>query len=122
MTRYYLYLNAALYLAFSIWCTLSPLPTAQGLGYLALAPSGFSEYLVVYGGMEFGFTLFYLYCASRAKRIGLVFSICLYAPIVAWRWPSIITHWPVSSTTLATAGLEVLLLAAAIILLRRDSH
>lgn len=119
MIRFYHYLNAALYLAFAIACTLAPAQTAQGVGYAALSASGFSEYLVVYGGMEFGFALFYLYCARRARRIGLVFSVCLYAPIVAWRWPSVAAHWPVSATTLATGLLEVVLLAFAIVLLRR---
>lgn len=118
MTRTYLYLNAALYLAFAAWCTLFPAQTAQGLGYAALSPSGFSEYLVVYGGMELGFALFFIYCARCALRVGLVFSLCLYAPIVAWRWPTVVAHWPVSATTLATGVLEVVLLACAILLLR----
>lgn len=118
MTRFYLYLNAALYLAFATWCTLAPSQTAQGLGYAALSASGYSEYLVVYGGMELGFALFFVYCARRAPRLGLVFSLCLYAPIVVWRWPTVAAHWPVSSTTLATGVLEVALLAAALLLLR----
>ena len=126
MTRFYLYLNAALYLAFAAWCTLAPAQTAQGLGYAALSASGFSEYLVVYGGMELGFALFFVYCARRAQRVGLVFSVCLYAPIVAWRWPTVVAHWPVSSTTLATGALEIVLLAVAMALLRfsdpPDSH
>ena len=122
MTRFYLYLNAAFYLAFAIWCTLAPVQTAHSVGYEALSPGGASEYLVIYGGMEFGFALFFTYCAQRAQQLGLVFALCLYGPVVVWRWPSIMAHWPVPWATLVTGILEVVLLIAAIVLWRRRTR
>lgn len=119
MTRFYLYFNAALYLLFAIWCTLAPAATAAGIGYVVLSPSGMSEFLVVYGGMELGFAAFFTWCASRAERAGLLFALCLYAPIVVWRWSSVATaHGPISAVTLATGALETMLLVAALALLR----
>ncbi len=123
MTRFYLYFNAALYLLFAIWCTLAPAGTAAGIGYVVLSPSGLSEFLAVYGGMELGFAAFFVWCSRRAERTGLLFALCLYAPIVVWRWSSVATaHGPISSTTLATGVLETTLLLAAFALWRRDAQ
>ena len=119
MSRFYLYFNAALYLVLGLWCTLAPSQTAHLLGYEALSAGGASEYLVIYGGMELGFAAFFFFCAQRGQQLGIVFSLCIYTPVVLWRWPSMAAHWPVSATTLATAVFEVILLLAAIILWRR---
>lgn len=119
MTRFYLYLNAAFYLAFAAWCTIAPVQTAHSVGYETLSAGGASEYLVIYGGMEFGFAVFFAYCAQRARQLGVVFALCLYGPAVVWRWPSVISHWPVSATTLATGILELVLFIAAVLLWRR---
>jgi hypothetical protein len=117
MTTIYLWLNAALYALFALWCTLSPLRTAQNIGFLELSPGGSSEYLVVYGGMELGLAFFFAWCARNGlERTGLVFALALYLPIVAYRIVSVARHWPVGSTTLAVAGLEIALLLAAVAL------
>ncbi|TLY47391.1 MAG: DUF4345 domain-containing protein [Gammaproteobacteria bacterium] len=123
MTRIYLYFNAALYLLFAIWCTLAAADTAARIGYVVLSPSGLSEFLVVYGGMELGFAAFFAWCARRAERAGLLFALCLYAPVVIWRWSSVAAaHGPISSTTLATGALETTLLLAALALWRRAAR
>lgn len=122
MTRFYLHFNAALYLLFAIWCTLAPADTAAGIGYVVLSPSGLSEFLTVYGGMELGFAVFFAWCARSAERTGLRFALCLYAPIVCWRWSSVAAaHGPIASTTLATGALETTLFLAAFALWRRGA-
>jgi hypothetical protein len=117
----YLYFNAFLYLLFAVWVTLSPWRTATNIGFESLSASGKSEYLVVYGGMELGFAVFFALTAlsEEYRRLGLIFALCLYAPIVLYRMVTVPLFWPVSSTTLVVAALEIVLLVWGIVLLAR---
>lgn len=121
MARIYLYVNAALYLVLAAWCTLKHQQTSVGSGYLTLSPSGRSEYLVVYGGLQIGLAIFYAYLASRPAYVplGIVFSVMLYAPIVVYRLITVSMNWPVSSVTLGTGSLELILLIWSVLLWRR---
>lgn len=115
MLKIYLAVNAVLYVALALWCTFSPAKTAQAQGFLSLNASGSAEYLTIYGGLQFGLGLFFAMCAyhTRLSGAGLVFALCLYAPLVLWRLGAFTQHWPVSSTTLAVAGLEAFMLVWA---------
>lgn len=117
MHRAYFYLNAFLYAGLALWCTLSPAKTAQGIGYTELNRSGHSEYLVIYGGLQIGLALFYAYLGYHAEtvaRLGALFSVLLYAPIVAYRFVTVIRFSPVAGLTLGTAALESFLLLGAL--------
>lgn len=117
MLRIYLYFNAAIYLLFAAWCTVAPLETAQQVGYAALSRSGVSEYLVVYGGIEFGLGILFLISARRGEdAFGLRLALALYLPIVVYRWTTLALQWPVATTTLAIGALETCLLLAALAL------
>ena len=119
----YLWVNSALYLLFAVWVTLSPWKTAANIGFEKLSASGKSEYLVVYGGMELGFALFFAITAlsDQYRRLGLIFALCLYAPIVLYRVITVPLFWPVASTTLVVAVLELCLLAWGAVLLLRHA-
>jgi hypothetical protein len=121
MTAIYLYVNAALYALFAVWITLSPAKTAANQGYALIANGGRSEYLVVYGGLQVGLALFFAWTAQSQglQRAGLVFALLLYAPIVVYRMITVARFWPVASTTLAVAALEILLLVWAVVLVLR---
>lgn len=118
MIAAYLYLNAALYAAFALWCTLQWKSTAANLGYQSLDNSGRSEYLVVYGGLQWGLAVSFFWLASEpALRVtGLRFALALYIPIVAYRLLTIWRFRPVRSVTPIVGALEVLLLLAAVAL------
>ncbi len=81
MAAVYLYVNAALYLLFAVWCTFAPSSTAKNIGYSALSNGGHSEYLVIYGGLQLGLAmLFWLVARSPATlRLGVLVAIGLYA-------------------------------------------
>ena len=115
----YLYANALMYLVFAGWMTFSPWRTAAAVGYETLSRSGKSEYLVVYGGLQLGLAAFFAVTALSAQthRLGLLFALCLYASIVAYRVVTVIKFWPVEATTLWVGALEVALLLIAIALL-----
>jgi hypothetical protein len=121
MMAIYLWINALLYALFAAWTTLSPLKTSSSMGFEALSNSGRSEYLVVYGGIELGFALFFALTALNAQwqRLGLVFAVCLYAPIVLYRLVTVWKFWPVKALTLQVGVLEVVLLVVGLLLLMR---
>lgn len=116
MAAIYLYLNAALYALFALWCTASAERTAHGIGYSALTPGGRSEYLVVYGGLQAGLAIVFFVLARdpARQRLGMWIALALYGPIVAYRLITLVRFWPVGATTVGTAVLEFALLAAAI--------
>ena len=118
MTVAYLWFNAAIYLVFGLWCTLQHGKTTQTQGFLSLDNNGRCEYLTVYGGMELGFAAFYVACALRPefRGAGILFSLCIYAGIVAYRLTSLALFSNISTTTKAIAGLELALFACAVLL------
>lgn len=117
MTRWYLLINAVLYLLFVLWCTFGRAQTSRASGYLSLNNDGHVEYLVIYGGLQLGLAAFYAYTAFSPQyhRIALVFSLFIYATIVIYRIGSAWAYWPVSWVTLAVAALEIALLIGAIV-------
>jgi Domain of unknown function (DUF4345) len=120
----YLYLNAFLYALFAVWVTISPWRTAAAVGFEKLSNSGKSEYLVVYGGMELGIAAFFAWTAWHApyRKVGVVFALFFYAGIVLYRLATVPQFWPISSTTLILAALEITLLVWASVLLLRHSQ
>jgi hypothetical protein len=118
MIAAYLYVNAALYAVFALWCTFQYQATSRNLGYLTLDNSGKSEYLVIYGGLQWALAASFLYLASapELRALGLRFAFAVYLPIVAYR---VLTLWrfsPVRKMTRWVAALEVLLLLAGLAL------
>lgn len=120
MASVYFYLNALIYVALAVFCTARPTQTAVSIGFTELSKSGRSEYLVVYGGLQLGLGLFYFLLGRDPAyvRLGLLFSLLLYTPMVAYRVATLWIHRPTSPVTVGTAALEVLLLIWAFALWR----
>lgn len=117
MTSIYLYLNAAIYLVFSIWCSVASSSTAHSQGFVQLTASGAAEYLTVYGGLQLGLAIVFGWTAwSGELRFGLIVALALYVPIVLWRIAGVSMNWPVSNATFYIAGLELAMLVAAVLL------
>jgi hypothetical protein len=123
MNAIYLYINAALYLTFAIWMTLSPWKTAAAVGYQTLAPNGRSEFLVIYGGLQLGLAIFFAIVGATPNyhRLGILFALCLYAPIVIYRVVTVLKFEVNAGNTIAIGGLEVALLIGAIVLYLKSS-
>ena len=120
----YLYVNAVLYAAFAVLCTVKPWVTATNVGYTSLSAGGRSEYLVVYGGLQLGLAAIFAVLARgdlATQRLGVLLSVCLYVPIVAYRIVTVGRFWPVGGMTLGVGTLEVLLLVAALALYLRSA-
>lgn len=115
MVSVYLYLNAALYALFAVWCSVKAQGTANSLGYALPRPEGLSEYLTVYGGLQLGLALFFFWTAyAGQERAGVMFSLFLYGGIVVFRGASLLVLRPAGGMIYAIAGLEFLLLAGAV--------
>ncbi|MES2636324.1 MAG: DUF4345 domain-containing protein [Pseudomonadota bacterium] len=119
MIEFYFWFNAIIYFIFAIWCTFKRKDTAVASGYLQLNNSGWSEYLVIYGGLQIGLGLIFTYMALNTifYKIGLVFAVLLYIPIVLYRVITIFKFRSVKRLTLVIGFMEILLLGGAIILL-----
>lgn len=118
MVTVYLALNALLYAVFALWCAFRLESTSQSLGFVALNNSGRSEYLTIYGGLQWGLALIFLFFALKPElhRAGLVVAIALYLPLVIHRTLSLLRFSPVERLTQGVAVLEVALLVAAVAL------
>ena len=114
--KIYLLVNAVFYGLLALWCTVQHGKTSAASGYTALNNSGHSEYLVVYGGLQWGLTAIFAYLAMQPEyqRLGVLLAIFLYAPIVVYRVITVLKFNPVSAVTLGTGALEVGLLIAAV--------
>ena len=118
MLRTYLFVNAALYVLFALWCTLMPEKTASALGLMFRSGSGKSEYITVYGGMEFGIAMFFLLAALRPemRQAGLLFALLFYGGLVAWRIPTLLMVPGVQKITYGFAASEAVLLVMAVLM------
>lgn len=83
----FLAINAALYLLFGAWCALSPDYTSSAVGILIPTQQGFTEFVAVYGGLEFGVGVFFLLSLikSHLRPAALVFGACFYCGLAAFR-------------------------------------
>jgi hypothetical protein len=124
--KLYLYVNAALYLLFAVWSTVSPWKVATNIGYETLSASGRSEFLVVYGGLELGLAAMFAYMAAtpQLQRPGVLIALFFYVAIVAYRIVTVLKFWPVRPMTLYVGSLEAALLLWGVLLLvlNRASH
>jgi hypothetical protein len=121
MEKLYLIINAAVYAALAVFCTARHGAAARGSGYTALSDGGHSEYLTVYGGLQLGLAVAYAWTATNAALIrpALIFSVCLYLPIVIYRVITVFLFKVRSPVTLGTGALEFILLVAALVLTLR---
>ena len=118
MTVAYLWFNSALYFIFAVLCTLKVDTVTRAQGFLSFDSNGRCEYLTVYGGMELGFAAFFAACALKPeyRGAGVLFAVCMYAGIVAYRTVCLMTFSDISVTTKSIAGLEVVMLICAALL------
>ena len=117
MVEAYLYVNAALYFFFAVWCLLKPEQTAAFSGYRFRNGSGKSEYLTIYTGLQTGLAGFYIYASltEELQLAAVIFSLFLYGGIALVRLSSLITVPAIKKGTYRIALLETVLTAGAIV-------
>jgi len=116
MARIFLAIVGGAYLLLAVWCAVKPEQTAASVGYELRAGSGRSEYFTVYGGLQAGLGLLFLWPLWRAESTPTILLACLvvHAGIVVFRSLSFALFAGIQSTTFILAGVEwAILLAAA---------
>ena len=85
--RTYLIIVALLYLVLAIWCSVQPTVTSRKVGFELIGGSGQSEFLTVYGGLEFGLALVLLASCFREPTVGYGVGACvlIHASLVLFR-------------------------------------
>lgn len=118
MLSIFLWFNALMYLALGVWCTLLPDKTAEAIGFSFAKPGGRSEYITVYGGLEFGLGVFFLLAALNPvwREAGLLLGLVLYGGLALWRTYSFLSIDGITGFPRVAFVLEVVLLLAAILL------
>lgn len=105
ITRIVLAIVGLLYMYLGIWCSVSPAQTSKAVGFQLVGGSGQSEFLTVYGGLEFGMGLFFLLPLLRPDLTeGSLWScVLIHACLVGFRTYSLFAFTGISSFTLSLA-------------------
>lgn len=87
MSKIYLSIVAVLYLALAGWCTLQPEVTSSKVGFELTGGSGQSEFMTVYGGLEFGLAavLFASMLRTNTVRFGVEACVLIHVSLVVFR-------------------------------------
>jgi hypothetical protein len=125
MTRGYLAVVGLAYWALAVWCAVLPETTSASVGFDLRPGSGQSEYLTVYGGLEFGLGLVFLAPLWRPEmtRFSLLTCLAIHASLVAFRSASFLLYANIPSMTYGLAAGEwVILLSSAALAARRAAR
>jgi hypothetical protein len=125
LSRIFLALTGALYLYLAIWCSIRPADTSRLVGFQLQPGSGQSEFLTVYGGLEFGLALVLLWPLvdrTVTRRI-LVCCFLIHASLVAFRTAGFVLYTDIQAMTwkLAAGEWVLFLLSGALLLLGREN-
>lgn len=117
-TRIFLGFVGIAYLVFSAWCSIKPAKTASAVGFELRSGTGQSEYLVVYGGLQFALGCIFLlpFLRPEFQRYALVSCLIIHASLVLFRAASLLMYGRLESTTYGLAGFEFLLFLIAAVL------
>ena len=110
----FLAIVSLLYVGLGVWCTLAPGTTSQKVGFELPADAGRSEFVTVYGGLEFGMGLVFAVGAlyPPATPFALQSCLLLHGSLVAFRALSFFWYDAMHGLTLRLAiGEWVIVLA-----------
>lgn len=87
LAKTYLVVVAVLYVGLALWCSLQPETTSEKVGFQLTGGSGQSEFLTVYGGLEFGLALVLLASLAKPETVnyGLIACVLIHASLVVFR-------------------------------------
>jgi hypothetical protein len=94
LPRLYLAAIGLLYLALAFWCTFDPETTSQKVGFTLNGDSGRSEFMTVYGGLEFGMAVIFLMPFVRPDLLtgSLLACVAIHAALVVFRGISLVMY------------------------------
>src|SRR5829696_6288016 len=101
--RIFLAIVGIAYLLLALWCALRPSQTSASVGFTLTPGSGQSEFLVVYGGLELGLGIVFLWPLIDTNATWFVLIACLiiHACLVLFRSISFFLYSGIHTTTYA---------------------
>ncbi|WP_298862971.1 DUF4345 family protein [uncultured Gimesia sp.] len=122
MTRIFLALMGILYVLLALWCAIAPESTSQSVGFTLQPGSGQSEFLTVYGGLELGLALVFLWPLLQRAVTQFSLGVCLmvHGSLVLFRTVGFFLFTGFESTTFYLAGGEWLIFLISLTLLYRQ--
>ena len=126
IAKTYLTIVSLLYFVLAMWCTFSPTETSQKIGFTLNGGSGKSEYMTVYGGLEFGLALVLIVFAWRPAMVseGVLICVLIHAALVLFRTVSLFWFSDIEPMTwkLAAGEWAILLLGLATLFVSRNAE
>lgn len=123
--KIYLIAVALVYLGLAIWCSVSPSVTSQKVGFELKGGTGQSEFMTVYGGLEFGLALVFLAALFKPELVtyGVLASVLIHGSLVLFRSISFFAYSDIGSMTykLAIGEWVIFLLGLAILFASRKT-
>lgn len=119
IARLFVGLVGVMYLGLAIWCSIQPTITSKKVGFELIGGSGKSEFMTVYGGLEFGIALLLLASVFRGQTIayGLWAAMLIHGSLVLFRTISFFVYTDIGAFTYRLAiGEWVIFLASAVLL------
>ncbi len=113
--RVFLGLVGGAYVGLALWCALAPESTSRSVGFELRPGSGQSEFLTVYGGLEWGLGLVFLDPVIRRRPTGFALQTCLviHVSLVAFRSLAFLLYRDLPTTTLTLAATEWIIALAS---------
>jgi hypothetical protein len=108
ITRIFLAIVGLAYLILAGWCAAQPAQTSASVGFSLQKGSGQSEFLTVYGGLEFALGFVFLWPLVRLEQTSNCLMLCLWiqACLVLFRTCGFFSFSEIPTTTYALASVE----------------
>ncbi|MBL8828662.1 MAG: hypothetical protein JNM18_16905 [Planctomycetaceae bacterium] len=108
MARIVLTVIGVAYVILAVWCIARPTTTSQAVGFDLRPGPGQSEYLAVYGGLQLGLGLMFLWPWVRPEHATLVLGACvlIHAAIIVCRSAGFLLFTGFTSMTYTLAAVE----------------
>lgn len=126
IAKIYIAIVSVIYMGLAIWCSIQPSVTSEKVGFELKGGSGQSEFMTVYGGLEFGVALVLLATLFRESTVnyGVLACVLIHASLVLFRTISFFCYSDIGSFTYKLAAGEwvITLLGIAILFLNSKSQ
>ena len=124
-TKIFLTLVGLIYLALALWCSMDPQTTSRKVGFELNPGSGQSEFVTVYGGLEFGMAVIFMMPLlwHESTRFALIACVIMHASLAAFRTFAYFSFEGIGSFThrLAIGEWVILLISIALLVLSKPS-
>ena len=124
--KIFLTLIGLLYLALGLWCSIDPNTTSSKIGLQLQGGSGQSEFVTVYGGLEFAMGVIFLMPLvwSQSTHFALVACLIMHASLAAFRTYAYFNFEGIGPFThrLAVGEWVILLASIALVLMSKSPN